>query len=308
MVQRVTAKSVGIMAASVSAMLSLVMPMYVYWFNPDQYLGQFSINPMFNPTHMAVKAFGLFTFIVAVDLILRYKGKEGIFFNGIKSTKWLYIIFGTTLFLSTFTKPTFMFMLIPAGVVYLLIDLIIALWKKDGSWKHVWNFMWKIACASIPSLVYLLISYASFYFWGGTNSDAKVAIYPFLTAWKIYSPNVLKSWILAMSFPCWMVLTNLKYFIKTVEGRLALIGYAIGTLEFCFIVEEGSKLTHLNFCWPMQSGMLLIWGIAGANLVRLTCVEEHTKWNTVVITVGWLLLSIHLFSGLYYISPFMYII
>ena len=35
-----------------------------------------------------------------------------------------------------------------------------------------------------------------------------------------------------MCFPIWMVLTNLGYFSKSEEGRLSVLGYAFGVLEF----------------------------------------------------------------------------
>lgn len=305
---KVTNKDTFIMSSVVSVMLSFVAAFYIPWINSYQYEGQFSINPIFNPTHMAVKPFGLLAFAVAIDLILRYKGKETIFFTSGKAQKWLYVIFAVFLFLSTLTKPTFLYMLLPTGVIYVLIELVISLIHKDGSWKKTWNFMWKLACACIPSLIYLLLEYSAFYFWGGTNADAKVTVYPFLTAWHLYSADVPSSIIMGMCFPLWMVVTNLKYFAKSVEGRLSFLGYCVGTLEFSFFVETGDKLGHLNFSWPMMSGMLLLWVIAGSRLVQLTFSEDNRLINRIIVSVGWILLSVHLFSGLYYINPYNYII
>lgn len=305
---RLTGKDVGVSAALIAGIMGFVEPLYVPWFNAFQYEGQFSINPIFNPTHMAVKPFGLICFMLAVDLILAYRGRDKLYFINIGKNLWLYIAFGAFLFLSAFTKPTFLYMLLPAGAVYLLIDLGFALKKKDGSAKKVWGFMWRIACASIPALLYLLLEYAAFYFWGGTNEDASVAFAPFLTAWHIYSPDVPRSLRLSMAFPIWMVITNLKYFLRTEEGRLSLLGYIVGTAEFCFVVETGDKLGHLNFSWPMMSGMLLLWVICGARLIALTLNPIEHKRSNVIVMGGWILLLLHLFSGLYYINPYAYII
>lgn len=306
--ERLTGKDIGVPAALMAGILGFVEPLYVPWFNAYQYEGQFSINPIFNPTHMAVKPFGLICFMLAVDLILAYQGKEKLYFVNNRKNLRLYIAFSVFLLLSAFAKPTFFYMLLPAGAVYLLIDLGFALKRKDGSAKKVWGFMWRVACASIPALLYLLLEYSAFYFWGGTNEDASVAIYPFLTAWHIYSPDVPRSLRLSMAFPIWMVVTNLKYFIKTEEGRLSFLGYAMGTTEFCFVVETGDKLGHLNFSWPMMSGMLLLWVICGARLIALTVTPATHKRNSIVVLGGWLLLLLHLFSGLYYINPYAYLI
>lgn len=300
--------SSGVAAAAVSGLLSFSMPMYLRWYNTYHYEGQYGINAFFNPTHIAAKPFGLLSFFLAVDLILMYRGKETLFCKREKNKKRLYVFFGVALFASVFAKPTFLFMLLPAGVLYLCFDMGKALLKKDGSWKRVWGFMWRIGCAAIPSVVYLLISYAAFYLWGGTNSDSKVAIYPIFTAWKIFSPNIFKSWVFSMAFPIWMIATNPKYFVKNVEGQLALTGYLVGTLEFAFLVETGSKLEYCSFAWEMVSGMLLVWVVAAAKLVMLTYDTEQSAKRNMAVLVGWGLLMIHLFSGTYYINPFNYII
>ena len=306
--ERVLKKSAGTAAAVVSFLLSFVMPLYVKWFNSYHYEGQYGINAFFNPTHTAAKPFGLLAFLLAVDLILLYQGEETCFFKSERSRKWLYVLLGAALFVSVLAKPTFMFMLLPAGVVYLCIELVKALVRKDGSYKKVWSFMWRIGCASIPAAIYLLLSYAAFYLWGGTNSDSKVAIYPPFTVWSIFSPNILKSWIFSMTFPIWMVIANPKYFVKSVEGRLAFIGYLIGILEYTFFVETGSKLEYCSFAWEMTSGMLLVWVVAAAKLVELTYDTKQSVWRNIIVLVGWGLLVILFFNGTYYINPFSFVI
>ena len=243
-----------------------------------------------------------------MDLLLIYRGEDPVFFRGLRTRKWLYALFGAALFVSALAKPTFMFMLLPAGVIWLLIDLVRALLKKDGSWKKVWSFMWRIGCASIPAVVYLLLSYAAFYLWGGTNSDSKVAIYPPFTVWKIFSPNIFKSWVFSMTFPIWMVITNPKYFWKSVESRLAMLGYLVGFTEYAFLVETGSKLEYCSFAWEMTSGMLLVWVVAAAKLVEVTYDTKQSVWRNLSVLGGWALLMLALFNGTYYINPFNYII
>ncbi len=298
----------GVAAAAVSGLLSFSMPWYVKWFNAYHYEGQYAINAFFNPTHTAAKPFGLLAFLLAVDLLLIYRGEDPVFFRGLRTRKWLYALFGAALFVSALAKPTFMFMLLPAGVIWLLIDLVRALLKKDGSWKKVWSFMWRIGCASIPAVVYLLLSYAAFYLWGGTNSDSKVAIYPPFTVWKIFSPNIFKSWVFSMTFPIWMVITNPKYFWKSVESRLAMLGYLVGFTEYAFLVETGSKLEYCSFAWEMTSGMLLVWVVAAAKLVEVTYDTKQSVWRNLSVLGGWALLMLALFNGTYYINPFNYII
>lgn len=143
---------------------------------------------------------------------------------------------------------------------------------------------------------------------GGVGKDASIAIYPFLTLWRMISKSVSRSLRLSMAFPFWMVVTSPGYFWKSVEGRLSIIGYIAGTLEFSFFVETGTRMWDLNFAWCMMSGMLLLWAVSGVRLIMLTRNPGRKKGNAVIVIIGWILLSIHLFSGLYYISPYQYII
>lgn len=301
-------KDMGIMAAFAAALLAFVQPFYVPWFNQYHYEGQFSINPLFNPTHMAVKVWGLLTFALVIDIIRIHFEKDAMFFRNKWLQKGLYPIMSIMMLISAFAKPTFIYMFIPTGVLFLMIYLVSCLIKKDGSWKNAWNLTWKLAAACVPSIIYLLIEYAAFYLWGGTDADASVAIYPFLSAWHVFSPDVPTSIVHAMAFPLWMLLTNFKYFVKTVEGRFGLLAYVVGTLEFSFFVETGTKFSHLNFAWPMMSGMLLFWVMAAVRLTACTKKEKMSAWNVLTVSVGWILFAVHFFSGLYYINPYQYII
>ncbi|MGN0424130.1 MAG: hypothetical protein ACI4FY_02340 [Acetatifactor sp.] len=106
---KVSGCDTGMVSACAAGALGLVQPMYVYWFNNYQYEGQFSINPIFNPTHMAVKPIGLLCFMLGVDLIRSYIGEDRLYFSNRFRSKWLFVFFSAALFLSTFTKPTFMY-------------------------------------------------------------------------------------------------------------------------------------------------------------------------------------------------------
>lgn len=301
-------RNVSNAASGVAFALGIAMPFYFYWINPNQYLGQFSINPVFNPTHMASKPFGLLAFMFALDIIYRFKGQECVFGTSKIYKKFLYVWFSIALLFSTFAKPTFMYMLLPAGGIYILTGLIKGLIKKESNWKNYLNLIWKLLLASLPSLLYLALEYAAFYFWGGTNADAKIVLSPFLYVWENFTNSVPKSILMSMTFPIWMVITNPKYFFKSVEGQIGMLAYAVGTLEFAFFMETGEKALHANFAWPMMAGMLLLWVIASVRLVELTGREESGKLRSAAIYIGWILLLLQLFSGTYYINPYQYII
>lgn len=303
-----TGQSRSLICAGGAAALSFLGPLYMSWFNPYQYEGQFTINPLFNATHMAVKWVGLLAFAAATDLIYLYRGQTPVFFKFKNPQKKLYVIFSVCLFASVLTKPTFAYMLIPAGICFVLMECILLPATKSGTIKKWWGFAWRIACACIPALVYLLIEFLAFYVWGDSNKDSHIAVSGFLEAWHIYSPNVPTSILLAMIFPIWMLLTNLRYFWQSIEGRLAMACYFVGTMEFSFFVETGYKLAHLNFSWEYMSGMLVLFVVSVARLIAITYKPTGRVCDKVLIAVGWTLLFLQLYAGLYYINPYSYLI
>lgn len=296
-------KAKSFIPAVLAATLSFVQPLYVAWFNADQYLGQFSVNPIFNAPHMAVKCFGIFAVAVSIDIIRRNYGYKPVFFSEKVKEFWMYFILAVALFMAVFTKPTFVFMFIPAGLVYVAILLIIFLCKKDKeNLKKTGSFTWKMTLACIPAGVYIIIEYVAFYFWGTSNGDSHIAVSSLFNAWKSYSPNVFISIILGMAFPIWMVVTDFKYFWQSIEGRLSLVCYFTGMFEFALFIETGYKFGHLNFAWEYMSGMLVIFVIAAWRLMMQTLEYKGGFLAKARVCVGWFLLFMQLYSGFYMLN------
>lgn len=288
------------MALVGSIALSFAGPLHCMFFGDAYTGGAFSSNPMHNPTHMAVKGFGILLFMAGVDIIRSYKELEPIFF----CKKGLYFKFGLFLFLSTLTKPTFMYMLLPAGFLFIVADLIASAVKRDKYTGKIWGACWRIAIACIPSLIYLALEYFAFYFWGdATNSSKLVFTTPFLV-WKFYSLSIRKSVLLGMCFPIWMVITNPGYFIKTTEGRLSLIGYAVGVLEFSFIAESGDRMDAGNFSWCMMAGMGLLFATSVVRLIMKSMERKESFKHALYVMASWFLLALHVYSWLYYYGVF----
>lgn len=284
-----------------SFILSFVGPLCCMWLEGDAYLGSFSPNPMHNPTHMAVKGFGLLTMMAGIDIIRKYREEKAMFF---KNSKALYLYFGIFLFLSTITKPTFMYMLLPTGVIVVLIDIIYNSIKKTGKAKEIWKVAGLLCLASVPSLIYLAFEYGAFYFWGdATNSFSVVLTAPF-EAWHMFTPQIKVRILLAMCFPIYMWITRPGYFIKTVEGKLGAIGYLVGTVEFIFIAESGSRMDAGNFSWCMMAGMTVFFAVAVIRLIVETLMKKNNAGHIVYVVTGWFLLFLHVYSCMYYFDMF----
>lgn len=291
-----TGRNTLMFSAVGSLILSFVGPLSCWWFG-DAYAGSFSPNPLHNPTHMAVKSFGFLVLMAGMDIIRRYHDEKTIFF---KKEKNLYLYFGIFLFLSAVTKPTFMYMLLPAGLIVVLADLVTGLIRKNGMADKVGNAVWKLAVASLPSIAYLLVEYFAFYYWGEATNDSAVIITRPLTVWHFYTVDVPTAVILGMFFPIYMLITHPGYFLKTLEGKLALICYAVGTAEFTFLAESGERMDAANFSWCMMAGMGVFFTVAVVRLILTTLSSKKTKAHIANVMAGWFLVLLHVYSLLTY--------
>lgn len=282
-----------------SFVLSTVGPYSMNWFS-DSYYGQFSPNPFHNPTHMAVKPFGILLVMLGIDIVRKLKKEELIFFKG----KRMFLWFGIILFLSTVTKPTFMFMLLPTGFLYLAGQAIYNAVKKQGSFKEALLVFAKFVLASIPSLLYLGLEMFAFYSGEGHRDADGIVLSGFLEIWHMFSYDVPTSVLLAMFFPIWMVVTNPGYFFRSTEGLMSLLCYVVGTLEFSFIAESGPQADSANFAWCMMAGMVVLYGVSIAKLVIETIKKNESKAHGIYIMLSWFFLFMHVYSGLCLTTPF----
>ena len=102
-----------------------------------------------------------------------------------------------------------------------------------------------------------------------------------------------------------MLLTNLGYFYKSAEGRLSVLGYAFGVLEFSILAESGSRKDAGNFSWCMMAGMTIFYAVAVYRLMLSTLQEKTRKAHSAYLVVSWFLLFLHVYSGLSLYEVFM---
>lgn len=274
--------------------LSFVSAYAKWWYAPSIYLGQFGPNPFHNPTHMAVKSFGLLTAMVGIDIIKNLKEERLMFF---KQAKGLYVWFGILLFMTTITKPTFMYMLLPAGFIYMLGLVVHFIIKKRKRISDALVAILYTILAALPSLILIVLEYLAFYKWG-TQYGSRVIIGPFLETWHHFAYDVPTSILLAMFFPIWMVVTNPGYFLKSTEGLLSGLCYAIGTLEFAFFQEEGIKNDAANFSWCMMAGMTVLFTTCVAKLIQNTMIKKDGIVHICYVALSWFFLFLHVYSGI----------
>lgn len=285
--------------------MCILQGFYFYWLDAgDRFLGIFSMNPIHNPTYICVRGFSLLCFCLVGDILGAQKNKDykGIFFPVEKGLKRYYIYLAVLLFLSTVAKPTFAEMFIPAVGLIVLAEWLGRIRQRNGSGAAYFrNCLLRMLGCAVPALLYIFIQFLAYFIWRRSyGGDGSVIVTKWLEVWSLYSDNVALSVLLGMAFPLFLVLINGEYFLKSIWGRLALVGYGVGFLEAAVLGEGGTKMTHANFLWPMMSGMLLMFVTAMMRLLVLERTQADTKGRRALLTMAWVLFGVHVLYGFLY--------
>lgn len=281
----------------------LAQPLYFSWLDVNG-LGNYTMNPLYNPTYMCMRGFSLICFCLVCDLWGRQKDEKyrGIFFRVEKGLKRYYIYLAAVLFLSAAAKPTFAEMFIPAVAFVMLGELIAKLVRKDGSAAPYFRHCLAMLLCAIPALLYIALQFLAYFIWGGSYGDGgSLIITKWLEVWNMGTDNVALCATFGLLFPLFMILIDAKYFIKSSMGKLALVGYQVSFLEAAFLGESGGKLSHADFLWPMMSGMFLVFTAALMRLLVLERTQADTKGKRLLIAAAWFLFCMHVLYGIIYL-------
>lgn len=290
--------------------LCIVQPIYMYWFDAlSQYLGQFSINPMHNPTHMCVKPFSLLCLCFTYDILESFHKPEhkGMFVDMTGKPYKAYAMLAVTLFLSCMAKPTFAEMFIPTVGFLMLCEWIKRICIRNHVAAVYFQKCLTMFLISVPSLLYILLQFLAYFIWGGSyGADGEgLIITRWMQVWQLFSENVAASMLLGMLFPFFILLINAGWFVKDTLGCLALTGYVVGLLECALLAEGGGKITHGDFLWPMMSGMTLLWVVSTMRFFVLQYKQNLTKKQQICIQIGWIFLFVHMVFGIVYLCGYM---
>lgn len=299
-------------AAVIAAGLSVVQALYIYWLDTgDRFLGTYSMNPLHNPTQIAVRPFILLSFCLVCDIRGAQRDKEGyrgIFFKVENGLTRYYIYLAVVLFLSSVAKPVFAQMFIPAVGLLMLLEWISHIRQKDGRAPACFKQCLLMLLCAVPTLLYILLQFLAFYLWGESyRGESSFILTKWMEVWSMYSENIILSIALGMAFPLFMVLIDVRFFLRGM-GKLALTGYLVGILEAAVMGEGGDKLSHANFIWPMMCGMLLMWIMSTLRLLVLEKTQTDTKAKKLLVDFAWFLFSVHIICGFLYIKDCIYTI
>ncbi len=224
-----------------TALLLVVTAVYLPFFNKYVYAGQGSPNVWHSPTAIAVKPFAflaLWLFPSAVDRPLRGRAL------GLDAS------IAALLLVTTWIKPSFVFVFIPAVCMLFLIQRRPALLGRS-------------TLMFLPSIALLIAQFAVTYLAHGNSEPvvitikggAQVPVYTsdqilinFLGVWRTMTPSVPVSLVLALAFPLSVLVFRFRRAIQDRHLILSWLMVAFGIVQFAVLAEK-NRFGHGNFGW-----------------------------------------------------------
>lgn len=267
-------------------MLVFVTAIYLPWFNQYLYLGQGSPTIWHNPTNIAVKGLALLIVFMMIKiwedyLVCKLNNKD-------------IILTGLLLLFSVLIKPSFMQIFFPGILMFCGVKI---LWTKEMSN----NFILKILWILLPSFIILLFQFA-FIFITNTIEQGRAIEISWFRFLKLYSPNILISYLISMAFPLYILVFKRKYILRENMLLLAICLYITGFLQGSFLYDPGLFGSAGDYMWGQQLAQFIIF-VVTTNLFfnDLSSYEKNTAGNKdLYFGVGFSLLFLHFISGVYY--------
>jgi len=255
-----------------------------------KYLGVFSPNPLHNATYMATRPFAIVTFFLYVRILDYYE----------KRTDWKeFSLFGVFLLLTTLTKPSYSMLLVSTA------GLVMAYRVFTTKWKNIIPSL-KLGAAFVPTFITLLYQFGGVF---GENSHAGAdggIGFGWADAWSVHMDNIPFAIVLALAFPGFLLLFNLKELRGNTLYRFSWFQVIIGLLELLIIYEkEEERFIHMNFSWGYMHGLFFVF-VASLILLIQKTIEAITekKHSGGLLVLFWLAYGWHLVCGIYF---FLYI-
>lgn len=235
---------------------------YIYRCN-----GILTANPYWNATYLAVRPFTVLSFFLAAKVLSEYEEhfslRDGV---GL----------GVSVFLATFTKPSFTFVLAPvlaATVFWRLVAKKFIYWKNTAA----------LCCCFLPTALLLV-----YQFWGvfvGTNSrgeETGIGL-EMGKAWHVYSGNIPLSIVMALLFPLVVLVLNWKELKRDGAFRLAWQIMLVGFLSFLMLYEKGFRFEHMNFSWGYMHGLFFVFMISVIQMLKNAMKRENVVYKLFLV-------------------------
>lgn len=267
---------------------SLVSSLCWPWYNPTVYLGAGSPNLWHSATHMIAMVWMPLCVVQIArvyDEFIRLEPEMGQrTVLGWKDMLWLCFL----LLCSLASKPSFMQVCLPASCLFFLF--------KWFQYPKNSRYFLQVLGWVMPAILLMILQYM--YYFGIIVPVQSEMVLEFSFG-KVKTTAIMV--LLMQAFPMYVLWMTRKE-PKDTLYRLTLLMDAVGIVEFLILGENGIRAADGNFGWGMMSAVLMLWMVALPRFVKMRSGETAlTGGRRTLYGVGWVLLSWHLVSGLYYI-------
>ncbi len=245
----------------------------------NRYVGVFSPNPFHNATYNATRPFAILVFFLFGKLLAEYEER----------TDWKeFLLFSLLLFLTTITKPSFTFVMVPTAGLIMLYRLV----KSKGR-----NFLpsFRLGICFLPTFAALLYQYKGVF---ASTEEGETGIgFGLATAWKLHCGNIPLAIGVALGFPALVLLLNCRELKTDKWYRFSWQLMLVSLAEVLFLYEKGFRLPDMNFSWGYMHGLFFVFVSSALLLIRRTWQKKDLWWLT---AAQWLAFAWHLACGIYY--------
>lgn len=245
----------------------------------NNYVGVFSPNPFHNATYNATRPFAIVTYFLFGKILTEYEK------NPNRKDQLLFSLF---LFLTTITKPSFTFVLVPTAGLIMLYRII------KTRFRNIVPSV-KLGLCFLPTFAALIYQFFGVF---APAEDGESGIgFGIATAWKLHCDNIPLAIGLALGFPIFILMVNYKQLKQDKWYRFSWQMMLISLAEVLFMYEKGFRLPDMNFSWGYMHGIFFVFVSSLIVLIRRTRKKEGHLWLTIA---QWLAYGWHLACGIYY--------
>lgn len=249
---------------------------YIYRCN-----GILTANPYWNATYLAVRPFTVLSFFLSAKVLPEYEESFSL-----RDGVWL----GVSVFLATFTKPSFTLVLAPVLAVTVFWRLL------AGKFVH-WKNTAALCCCFLPTALLLVYQFRGVFM--GTNSrgeETGIGLEPG-KAWHMHSGNIPLSIVMALLFPLVVLALNWKELKRNEAFRLAWQIMLVGFLSFLMLYEKGFRFEHMNFSWGYMHGLFFVFLVCVLQVLKNVMKRENLLYKLFLVPelVTW---AYHLVCGI----------
>ncbi len=231
---------------------------YIYRCN-----GIYTPNPYWNATFLAVRPFTVLSFFLSAKVLSEYE----------KNFSWKEgILLGISVFLATFTKPSFTFILGPV----LAVTVFWRLFAKKFAYRK--NTV-MLCCCFLPTVLLLVYQFRGVFM--GTNSRGEETGIGFEAgkAWRLFTGNIPLCIMMALLFPLSVLVLNWKELKRNGVFRLAWQLMIVGFLSFLFLYEKGFRFEHMNFSWGYMHGLFFVFLVSILQIFKNAMKRENLMYK-----------------------------